>query len=108
MRSKTTPTLQETTLAVLPSISDDHRVELVHVSGGGSSHMELRQQSWGDGVGWFTQSSVRLEPQQVAALKQSLGIGSSCPTAVKQAAAKQYSQSKTRGWSPRIVRAETA
>ena len=40
---------------------------------GQASHVELRQQSWGDGVGWFTQSTLALEPYQVAQLRNALG-----------------------------------
>ena len=35
--------------------------------------MELRQQSFSAGLGWFTQSTVQLEPGQVAALRNALG-----------------------------------
>jgi hypothetical protein len=35
--------------------------------------VELRQQSYGPGVGWFTQSSVTLLPSQVAQLRAVLG-----------------------------------
>ncbi|MEQ8788068.1 MAG: hypothetical protein RIC55_17300 [Pirellulaceae bacterium] len=41
----------------------------------GGSHLELRQQSYAESLGWYTQSSVKIEPQQVAELRNSLGIG---------------------------------
>jgi len=66
------PAFQESILAVLPNTRDDERtvVVLCHRV---DSWVELRQQSFGAGVGWFTQSTVKLDPQQVAGLKNALG-----------------------------------
>ena len=65
---------RETVIATLSAQDDTQRLEVVLLSqSGGESRLQLRQQSWGDGVGWFTQSSVELEPQQLAALKMTLG-----------------------------------
>jgi len=65
---------QQTILATIPGSIAGERVQIVlhHVAGEGS-YMELQQQSHGGGVGWFTQSSVRLEPHQVAELRLALG-----------------------------------
>lgn len=73
-RLQETVSIQETVLATLPSHSERERIEIVLCqSPGHPTCLQLRQQSWGDGIGWFTQSSVQLEPEQVAALKTTLG-----------------------------------
>jgi len=64
---------EETLLATLPGSTERERVLVVHIHGSETSRMELRQQSWGEGVGWFTQSSVELAPQQVGQLRLALG-----------------------------------
>ena len=96
----------EVTLATLPSTVDDQRVVVVLVTKAtGQSEVELRQQSHGDGVGWFTQSTVSLTPEQVGGLKGVL------PT---QASRRAY-PFETRGadrprssFQPRLFRAESA
>ena len=61
------PLLFETTLTAIPA-SETERLLLVLVhSAEHGSRMELRQQSFSKGIGWFTQSTVQLEPSQVAA-----------------------------------------
>ncbi|MEX0792803.1 MAG: hypothetical protein WD045_06675 [Pirellulaceae bacterium] len=53
----------------------------------GSRFVELRQQSWGgERVGWFTQSSVRMAPENVALVRRALGVAEALPEMV---AAKQ-------------------
>ena len=77
---------QETVLSTIAGASDEERllVVLIHsvavpihslavLGSAGASRLELRQQSWGDGVGWFTQSRVELRPDQVADLRSALG-----------------------------------
>jgi hypothetical protein len=66
-------TPSEAVLATLPCARDDERTILVHCQSDHGSQIELRQQSWGAGVGWFTQSTVRLDPEQVAGLRAALG-----------------------------------
>ena len=79
---------------------------LVLVTLAGESLIELRQQSWGEGVGWFTQTSVQLEPSQVAALRQSLGqsVGRCESFASRTAPANVAS----RAFTPRLFSAESA
>ena len=92
----------ETILSTLPSVRDGERVVVVMVQPPGhGSHLELRQQSWGEGVGWFTQSSVQLEPGQVADLRGVLG-STAAPLP------KSYRRPQTAGWQPKVVQAETA
>lgn len=75
-------------------------VVMVNVPGAGS-HLELRQQSWGEGIGWFTQSSVQLEPGQVADLRGVLG-STAAPLP------KNYRRPQAATWQPKVVQAETA
>ncbi|PQO42808.1 hypothetical protein [Blastopirellula marina] len=45
--------------------------------------VEIRQQSYGgQRVGWFTQSSVQVSPESLAALRTALGIASALPEIV--------------------------
>jgi len=77
----------------------------------GTSRMELRQQSFSKSVGWFTQSTVHLEPGQVAALRNALGT----PTAPRSAASqptsrlpREFSTISPAAWQPRVVHADSA
>ena len=36
------------------------------------SHLVLRQESFSDDIGWFVQSRIDIEPEQVAALRATL------------------------------------
>lgn len=46
----------------------------------GCIFVEIRQQSYGgQRVGWFTQSSVQLPPESLAAMRTALGIASALP-----------------------------
>ena len=93
---------RETTLATLAGSSETERVVLVLVAKTEGSVVELRQQSWGEGVGWFTQNNVQLEPQQIAELKQTLGQAS-------HATLRRASRKHTLGgFIPRVVRTESA
>ncbi len=65
--------MQSTVLNVFPSQSDDHRLVLAReVSAQGHSQLVLRQETRSNHVGWFTQSRIVIEPDQVAALKMTL------------------------------------
>ena len=93
---------RETTLSTLAGSTETERVMLVLVARPEGSVVELRQQSWGEGVGWFTQSHVRLEPRQVAELKQTLGQTSN------SIARRPLRQPAPGGFIPRVVHAESA
>lgn len=69
----------------------------------GGSRLELRQQSFGDGIGWFTQSTVGLEPSQVAELRASLGSGGT-PSPLP----RSFRRAETPAWQPRVVHADSA
>ena len=70
------------------------------------SSLELRQQSYGEGVGWFTQSKVQMEPGQVAQLKNSLGTAAAGKGMSRLP--KSFGQLKTPAWQPRLVQADSA
>ena len=64
---------KETILNVFPS--DDQLQRLVIVmeqSEQGSSRLVLRQESFSEDVGWFLQSRIAVEPEQIPGLKMSL------------------------------------
>ena len=95
---------RETTLATLAADSKTERVVLVLVAESGGSVVELRQQSWGEGVGWFTQSSVHLQPQQLAELKQTLGQASQTQTPPGHSRRKHTPS----GFMLRVIHSESA
>ena len=60
-------------LNVFPSESGEQRLVLAReVSDQGISQLVLRQESQSTHVGWFVQSRIVIEPDQVAALKMTL------------------------------------
>ena len=63
----------EVNLATIDGQVVNERLQVVLCTGDASSRVELRQQSWGDGIGWFTQSSISLQSDQVGQLKSVLG-----------------------------------
>lgn len=63
----------ETFLANLPAAADDERLVVYLVRGAdGSSKLSLRQQNWAEGIGWYDQKTLDLEPAQLRMLR-SLG-----------------------------------
>lgn len=65
---------QECVLATMPGLAEHDRTLVVLVSGcKDGTRISLRQQTYGDGVGWFTQKSLDLEPAQAALLRTALG-----------------------------------
>jgi hypothetical protein len=97
---------QEITLSVLPGASEHERVVMVlcHHASSPASYVELRQQSFGAGLGWFNQSTIRLEPEQVADLRRALGAGSTLPKPMRQVG----SALSARSWSPKLFEADSA
>ena len=99
----------ETTLAAIPSASEQERVAVIlcadEING---SRIELRQQTWGEGVGWFTQSSIELEPHQVAGLRNALGITGHSRLQNAAKLSRKHPRMTKAGFSPRVVRAEPA
>jgi len=95
----------ETILSAIPALSDKERLIVVLVQSAEGSRLELRQQSFGEGVGWFTQSKVQMEPGQVAQLKNSLGQTSGRGMSRLP---KSFSQLQAPAWQPRLVQADSA
>ncbi|MCH1439734.1 MAG: hypothetical protein L7W43_08755 [Rubripirellula sp.] len=64
----------ETILNVFPASDDLHRLVIAvqQEEGHSSSRLVLRQETYADDVGWFVQSFVAIEPEQVAGLKMAL------------------------------------
>ena len=70
----------ETILSIIPGQSETDRLLLVLVQEfGAGSTIQLQQQTWGEGVGWFTQTTIPMTPEQVSQLRQSLGSAPSRP-----------------------------
>ncbi len=63
----------ELVICYLPGETSGERLSIVRCGVGQNQTFELRQQSWGNGVGWFTQSCVVIQPCQVRALRNALG-----------------------------------
>ena len=96
----------ETVLTTLPAKSEAERLLLVLVQPADApSRVELRQQSFSKSIGWFTQSTVQLEPGQVAALRNALGL-----TGGKTSARlpREFSTFTPATWQPRVVHADSA
>ena len=96
----------ETVLTAIPA-SEAERLLVVLVQSSDGSRMELRQQSFSMGIGWFTQSTVHLEPGQVAALRNALGTsGGSTRSAARLP--REFSTISPPAWQPRVVHADSA
>jgi hypothetical protein len=99
------PTASEVVLASIPA-SEQERLLLVMVTAPeGTSHLELQQQSFSPGIGWYTQSRVQIAPHQVAALRNSLGNlgrGQAAPVAAT------FRRLAPTSWEPRVVHADSA
>jgi hypothetical protein len=96
----------ETVLTSLPSASETERLLLVLVqSADAGSRIELRQQSFSNSIGWFTQSTVHMEPGQVAALRSALGMTTGKSTSRLP---REFSTVTPAAWQPRVVHADSA
>lgn len=101
----------ETVLNTIPSASESERLVVVLVqSPEAGSRMELRQQSFSKGIGWFTQSTVQLEPGQVAALRNALGTTGSTGGSTRNSPRlpREFSRLAPAAWQPRVVQADSA
>jgi hypothetical protein len=96
----------ETILSAIPALSDKDRLIVVLVQSAEGSRLELRQQSYGEGVGWFTQSTVQMEPAQVAQLRNSLGQAAAGTSMTRLP--RSIGQQKSSAWQPRLVQADSA
>lgn len=96
---------REIILSTIPGATETERLLLVlctqpHLP----SRIELRQQSYGDGIGWFNQSTIALEPSQVAELRAALGTGGPGPSQLP----KPFRRAEQPAWQPRVVHADSA
>ncbi|HUE70406.1 MAG TPA: hypothetical protein VMP01_05900 [Pirellulaceae bacterium] len=97
----------ETILSTLPAASEKDRLLLVLVQhSGDGSRMELRQQSFSHGVGWFTQSTVVLEPDQVSQLRSALGM--TAASRGRTDLPQEMKRITTPAWQPRVIHADSA
>lgn len=66
---------QETLLQQLPARTPNDRVSLWLVRGdfAGETRLRLRQESFSDDVGWYTQSQIDLTTEQWSLLKSAFG-----------------------------------
>lgn len=88
----------ETILGVIPGATDRDRILIAKiVSPGDVDLVEMRQQSFGDGVGWFTQSSIPLMPDQVTLLGNTLKSGMQDSPAKKKRTAASLQNAKAHG-----------
>ncbi|QDU74740.1 hypothetical protein Pan97_17530 [Bremerella volcania] len=70
----------------------------------GCAFVEIRQQSFGgQRVGWFTQSSVQVSPESLAALRTALGIASALPDMVSAKNRERVTLKATRTEQDAIV-----
>ena len=93
----------EATLGTLSSRVDHERTLVVHCQHPQrGSWMELRQQSWGgSSLGWFTQSSIRLDAQQMAQLRNVMATTQG-PATLRQV------DSTVAGFVARVIHADSA
>src|SRR5207249_11761620 len=96
----------ELVLAAIPASETERLLVVLVQSPASGSRIELRQQSFSAGIGWFTQSSVQLEPGQVAALRNALGAAGKVGVASRLP--REFAKIAPPSWQPRVVRAESA
>src|SRR5438105_8347804 len=96
----------ETILTVIPASETERLLVVLVQSPEHASRMELRQQSFSKGIGWFTQSTVSLEPGQVAALRNALGTTGGQRSASRLP--REFSTIAPPAWQPKVVHADSA
>ena len=97
----------ETILTAIPASENERLLVVLVQSPEHASRMELRQQSFSKGIGWFTQSTVSLEPGQVAALRNALGTSASGKR-LATGLPREFSTISPPSWQPRVVHADSA
>ncbi len=96
----------ETVLSAVSASETERLLVVLMSSPDHGSRMELRQQSFSAGIGWFTQSTVRLEPGQVAALRNALGATGTQRSTNRLP--REFSTIAPPTWQPRVVHADSA
>jgi hypothetical protein len=95
----------ETVLSTIPASETERLVVVLIQPADAASRLELRQQSFSNGIGWFTQNSVQLESGQVAALRNALGVTGQRPA---RPLPREFAKIAPSAWEPRVVRADSA
>ena len=107
--------VSESILAAIPGGSENERVLIVlRQQGPFQRQVEMRQQSWSDGIGWFTQNTIHLECDQVDELRYALATAAA--STKKQARQTRACREKSRKFErsssepsfPRLAPAESA
>lgn len=81
----------ETILGVLPGATDQERVLIIQeVTPGRGARLELRQQTYGEGVGWFTQVTLPLTSDQVSDLRCALSLATTSKSVAQRAAERGF------------------
>jgi hypothetical protein len=80
------------------------RLEVALLTSEGKTKLELRLLGWGEGIGWYIQKRLQLDPLQIRALKAILGRGagrvkSSIPKLKIPCAIDQRAQTHLQGLS---------
>ena len=66
--------IRECQLAALPGSHDCERLTVVLLQGeDGDSRVSLHQQTWAEGIGWYDQKRIDLDPEQLRQLRGVLG-----------------------------------
>ena len=96
----------ETPLTKIPASETERLLVVLVQSPASGSRIELRQQSFSAGIGWFTQSTVQLEPGQVAALRNALVSAG----VLRQASRlpSEFTKFAAPAWQPKVVHADSA
>jgi hypothetical protein len=97
----------ETVLSTISASESERLLVVLTQTADRGSRIELRQQSFSKGIGWFTQSTVQLEPAQVAALRNALGAPSGSRPASNRLP-REFSTIVPPAWEPRVVCADSA
>jgi len=111
----------EVVLSVIPGDSPHQRILIVSHVPEETSHavlsldaakqpaavIELKQQSWGESVGWFTQHTISVQESQVASLRATLGVATAI-SGQNKAAVTRPAASPAACWTPRVVSADSA
>ncbi|MBX9654341.1 hypothetical protein K2Y11_12070 [bacterium] len=72
-------------LTEIPGTDAESRLAVFLTCQDGVSIMTLAQQSWAEGIGWFSQSSIEIDPAQLPMLRQALGQGGGRPASYRPA-----------------------
>jgi hypothetical protein len=101
----------ETVISSIPGVSDRERILIVLCQGAScESHLEMRQQSWSAGIGWFTQNTIQLATEQVDELRYGLAAAAQSANHAERRQTKKARQKRAlvEGHSLRVLQADSA